>query len=190
MGNDVAANVEQAGRRGPVALRIPSGSEEASVVGFNIGRMEKTTSRKLARARLLERRQAAAAAREVRERANIGDMTEFTVQAAHADEVDEWLAARIEKLKAEAERRRHRYRVAAGKALQTMRLRGESVTTIAAQTGLSLGRVREYLRVATETETDTQDESSVVEAQVVPIPSHHAIPAGGRAPGEATVCAQ
>lgn len=144
----------------------------------------------MARARLLERQQTAAAEREVREWANIGDMTEFTVQAAHADEVDEWLAARIEKLKAEAERRRHRYRVAAGKALHTMRLRGESVTTIAAQTGLSLGRVREYLRVAADAETDTQVEPSAVEAQIVPIPSHHAMATGVHAAGEAIVGAQ
>jgi hypothetical protein len=58
--------------------------------------MEKTTSRKLARARRLERQQAIAAAREARERANIGDLTEFTVRAAQADEVDDWLAARCE----------------------------------------------------------------------------------------------
>lgn len=167
-----------------------SGSPEASKAGFTIEHMEKTTSRKLARARLLERQQAAAATREARERTNIGDMTEFTVQAAHADEVDEWLAVRIEKLKAEAERRRHRYRVAAGNALHTMRLRGESVSAIAAQTGLSLGRVREYLRAAADAETDTQAESSVIEAQVVPMPSQHVKPTGGHAPDEAIVCAQ
>ena len=144
--------------------------------------MEKTTSRKLARARLLERQQAAAAAREARERANIGDLTEFTVRAAQADEVDDWLAGRIEKLKAEAERRRQGHRVAAGKALHAMRLRGESVTAIAAQTGLPLGRVREYLRVAADAESDMQGESSVVEAQVVRMPSHHVVPAGEHAP--------
>lgn len=149
--------------------------------------MEKTTSRKLARARLLERQQAAAAAREVRERANIGDLTEFMVRAAQADEVDEWLAERIGKLKAEAERRRHGHRVAAGKALHTMRLRGESISAIAVQTGLSLGRVREYLRAAADTETDTQVRSSVVEAQVVPTSNNHAIPAGGYPPDAANV---
>ncbi|HUH72115.1 MAG TPA: hypothetical protein VLZ05_26585 [Mycobacterium sp.] len=152
--------------------------------------MEKTTSRKLARARLLERQQAAAAAREARERANIGDLTEFTVRAAQADEVDGWLAARIEKVKAEAVRRRDGHRVAAGKALHAMRLRGESVTAIAAQTGLPVGRVREYLRVAADAEGDTRAESSVVEAQVVPMPSHHAMPADGHAPSEAIAGAQ
>ena len=124
--------------------------------------MEKTTSRKLARARLLERQQAVAAAREARERANIGDLTEFTVRAAQVEEVDDWYAARVEKLKAEAEHRREGHRRAAGKALQAMRLRGETVTAIAAATGLSISRVREFLRVAAEAGTGTGWESDAV----------------------------
>lgn len=152
--------------------------------------MEKTTSRKLARARLLERQQAAAAAREARERANIGDLTEFTVRAAQADEVDTWLAGRIEKLKAEGERRRQTHRVAAGKALQAMRLRGESVSAIAAQTGLSLGRVREFLRVAAGAETDADDEASVGGAQVVRMPNQHGLPRDGQEPATRIAGAQ
>jgi hypothetical protein len=152
--------------------------------------MEKTTSRKLARARLFERQQAVAAAREARERANIGDLTEFTVRAAQADEVDDWLAARIEKLKAEAERRHQGHRVAAGKALHAMRLRGQSVSAIAAQIGLSISRVREFLLVAADAEPDAQVQVNVADAQVVPMPSHHAMPAGGHAAGEAIAGAQ
>ena len=152
--------------------------------------MEKTTSRKLARARLLERQQAAAAAREARERANIGDLTEFTVRAAQADEVDAWLAGRIEKLNAEAERQRHTHRIAAGQALQAMRLRGESVSAIATQTGLSLGRVREFLRVAADAETDAEDESSVGDAQVVRMPSPQRPPTIGEETAAAIVGAQ
>jgi len=135
--------------------------------------MEKTTSRKLARARLLERQQTEAAAREARERANIGDLTEFMVKVAEIDEVEPWLADRIEKIKAQAGGKRERYRVAAGNALQRMRLRGETVTSIAAQTGLSVSRVREYLRVATETGEVTADESDAAEAQVVAMPNHN-----------------
>lgn len=152
--------------------------------------MEKTTSRKLARARLLERQQAAAAAREARERANIGDLTEFTVRAAQADEVDDWLAVRIEKLKEEAARRRETHRIAAGKALQAMRLRGESVSAIATQTGLSLGRVREFLRVAADAESDTDDRASVGQAQVLRMPSHQATPTVGQEPAVAALGAQ
>ncbi|MGO9152198.1 hypothetical protein [Mycobacterium sp.] len=45
-----------------------------------------------------------------------------TVPVAQADEADDWRAARIEKLKAEANRQRQGHRVAAGKALHAMRL--------------------------------------------------------------------
>jgi hypothetical protein len=153
--------------------------------------MEKTTSRKLARARLLERQQAVAAAREARERANLGDLTEFTVRAAQADEVDDqWLGARMEKLKAEAERRRQGYRRAAGKALQAMRLRGETVTALAAATGLSISRVREFLRLAAEAGADTGGESDASDAQVLPMPSHDRDGAGGRVTGDAVAGAR
>lgn len=52
--------------------------------------MEKTTSRKLARRRLLEAQQDAAAAREKWERANLTDLIEFTVRMASVDEVNDW----------------------------------------------------------------------------------------------------
>jgi hypothetical protein len=167
-----------------------SGSAEASGVGLSIGRMEKTTSRKLARARLLERQQEAAAAREARERANIGDLTEFTVRSAQIDEVDDWLAARIDKLKAEAQCRRQRHRVAAGKALQAMRLRGETVTAMAAQTSLSISRVREFLRVAADAADDTAGEANTPDAQVLPMPSHNGVGSIGHAPNAAVARAR
>jgi hypothetical protein len=167
-----------------------SGSAEASGVGLSIGRMEKTTSRKRARARLLERQHEAAAAREARERANIGDLTEFTVRSAQIDEVDDWLAARIDKLKAEAQCRRQRHRVAAGKALQAMRLRGETVTAIAAQTNLSISRVREFLRVAADAGDDTASEANTPDAQVLPMPSHNEVGPIGHAPNAAVAGAR
>ena len=153
--------------------------------------MEKTTSRKLARTRLMERQQATAAAREARERANIGDLTEFMVSAAEIDEVDPWLAARIEKVKAEADRKRERHRVTAGNALQRMRLRGETVTSIAAQAGLSVSRVREYLRWATEKTNDGGGaDANVAEAQVVPMPTLSREDGGGHHGGEGASVAQ
>jgi hypothetical protein len=153
--------------------------------------MEKTTSRKLARTRLMERQQAAAAAREARERANIGDLTEFMVSAAEVDEVDLWLAARIEKVKTEADRKRERHRVAAGNALQRMRMRGETVTSIAAQAGLSVSRVREYLHWATEKANDgAGEDANAAEAQVVPMPNHSRGSDDGHQPGEGESVAQ
>ena len=63
-------------------------------------------------------------------------------------EVDAWLAARIEKLRQEAEERRTRHWVAAGRALAALRSRGESVGSIADQAGISQAKVREYLNAA------------------------------------------
>ena len=155
--------------------------------------MEKTTSRKLARARLLEARQAAAAEREARERANIGDLTEFTVQCAKVDEVDQWLAARMEKLRAEAEQRRQRHRVAAGNALQAMRLRGETVPGIAAQAGLSQTRVREYLKMASAVSGQAADVVASVDGpdgQVVVMPTRGAGVGIGHEPARVALGAQ
>lgn len=178
------------GSRRAVVSVDDSRSANAYGVWLTIGRVEKTTSRKLARARLLERQQAAAAERETRERANIGNLTEFTVRAAQADEVDEWLQVRIEKLRAEAEGRRHRHRVAAGKALHAMRLRGESISAIAAQAGLPVSRVREYLRAALETSAAGQPPANVVPAQVLPLPSQRVVSEVGCATGDEIGCAQ
>lgn len=111
--------------------------------------MEKTTSKKLARARILEQQAAAAAERKARERQNAENLTEFVVATAKSEDVDAWLAERIEKAKEVAEARRNSHLVAAGKALQAMRFRGETVTGIAAQAGITPAKVREYLKLAT-----------------------------------------
>lgn len=110
--------------------------------------MEKTTSKKLARAQILERQAAAAADRKARERQNAENLTEFVVATAKAEEVDVWLAERIEKANRDAEKRRRSHMVAAGKALQAMRFRGETLSGIAAQAGVTTAKVREYLKVA------------------------------------------
>lgn len=145
-----------------------------SRVGHTIGRMEKTTSRKLARRRLLEAQQDAAAAREKRERANLTDLTEFTVRMAQADEVDDWFAGRVEKLKEEAERKRLSHRCAAGKALHAMRLRGETMASISATTGLSISRLRELMKYASEDHVDASPSADGPDAEVVPLPNRAA----------------
>jgi hypothetical protein len=113
-----------------------------------------TTIRKDARARLLQNQAEATAQRRERERRNITTLTEFAVQAAGLEEVDNWLAARIERAQQEAEDRRTRHRVAAGRELATMRKRGESVADIAEQAGISQAKVREYLKAAEDADTD------------------------------------
>ncbi|EUA09772.1 hypothetical protein I545_5918 [Mycobacterium kansasii 662] len=152
--------------------------------------MEKTTSRKLARRRLLEAQQQAAAAREQRERANLTDMTEFTVRMAQVDEVDAWYAGRVEKLQDEADRKRHAHRVAAGKALHAMRLRGETMASISATTGLSVSRLRELMKYASEDHTDDDSSSDGPDAQVVALPNRVAPEAVDHTPTEAALGAQ
>jgi len=111
------------------------------------------TTRKEHRARLLQNQATAAAERRDRERLNITNLTEFAVQAANLEDVDDWLATRIEKAHTEAEDRRTRHRVAAGQELAALRGRGESVADIAGLAGISQAKVREYLKVAEDADT-------------------------------------
>jgi hypothetical protein len=161
-----------------------------SRVGHTIEHMEKTTSRKLARRRLLEAQQDAAAAREKRERANLTDLTEFTVRMAQVDEVDDWFAGRVEKLKEEAERKRLSHRSAAGKALHAMRLRGETMASISTTTGLSVSRLRELMKFASEDHVGAAADADGPDAQVVPLPNRAAPEAVDDARDDAALGAQ
>jgi hypothetical protein len=155
-----------------------------------MGAMEKTTSRKLARKRLMEAQQEAAAAREARERANLSDLTEFTVRIAEVDAVDEWLAGRIEKVKAEAAAKRQGHRRAAGKALHAMRLRGETMASISALTGLSVSRLRELMKFASDDGGDGAGEPERPAAEVVTLPNRATSDVGDDAAPGAAVGAQ
>lgn len=165
---------------------------------LSIWGMERTTSKKAARARLLEARAQAAAERARRERENIGDLAEFMVQVAKVDEVDVWLRDRVAKLQAEAEERRRRHKVAAGQALQAMRLRGETNAAIAAQAGVSTTKLRDYLQAATAASGDRTAASK--SAGEVPgdrdvsatdvMPTAPTVLGGGQGNGDAPVDAQ
>jgi hypothetical protein len=110
--------------------------------------MRATTSRAEARAALLKAQAAAAEERKHREIANVGDLTTFVVESAKLEGVDEWEAQRMARVRADAEARRDRHRGNAGRALQAMRLRGESITSIAQQAGVSVTVVRGFLQAA------------------------------------------
>lgn len=110
--------------------------------------MKRTTSRAEARAALLKAQAAAAEARKRREIANVGDLTTFVVETAKLDGVDAWERERLEKVRADAEARRRKHRVNAGRALQAMRRRGETIASIAAQAGMSTAVVRGFLQAA------------------------------------------
>jgi len=105
--------------------------------------MKRTTSRSEARQALLKPQAAAAEERKRLELANVGDLTTFVVESAKFDDVDEWERDRLKRLRADAEVRRQKHRVNAGRALQAMRLRGESIASIApADRGVDGGGAR------------------------------------------------
>jgi len=110
--------------------------------------VKRTTSRSEARQALLKPQAAAAEERKRLELANVGDLTTFVVESAKFDDVDEWERDRLKRLRADAEVRRQKHRVNAGRALQAMRLRGESIASIAPQTGVSTVVVRGFLQAA------------------------------------------
>jgi hypothetical protein len=78
----------------------------------------------------------------------VGNLTTFVVESAKLDDVDEWERDRLKRLRADAEIRRQKHRVNAGRALQAMRLRGESIAWIAQQPGVSTAVVRGFLQAA------------------------------------------
>ena len=117
-----------------------------------------TTSRSEARAALLKAQAAAAEERKRREVANVGDLTTFVVETAKLDGVGEWERSRLEKVRSDAEARRERHRAAAGRALQAMRLRGESIASIAQQAGVSVAAVRGFLQAAAKAAPTSADD--------------------------------
>src|SRR6476619_1109390 len=110
--------------------------------------MKRTTSRSEARQALFKPRAVAAEERKRLELANLGDLTTFVVESAKFDDVDEWERERLKRLRADAEVRRQKHRVNAGRALQAMRLRGESIASIAPETVMSTVVVRGFLQEA------------------------------------------
>lgn len=100
------------------------------------------------------RQAAAAAAKEVqkelqeRARGNTADLAKFLSAREREDGVDEWLSNRQQELKEEATRRRRAERVAAGRALRSMRDRGEGMPVIVRMAGIPEKLVRELIREA------------------------------------------
>lgn len=119
--------------------------------------MDQVVSRAAARRALLERSAAAAEERKRRESANLGDLTTFLVEYGRVDGVDDWVEAQVAKVEVEAERRRVAHRVRAGAALAAMRLRGETVSAIAAQAGVSVAIVRGLLQAAAASSADAEE---------------------------------
>jgi hypothetical protein len=102
-------------------------------------------------------REAAAAAQEElarRTRANVEDLAAFFSARERAEGVEQWLAERQQVLRAQAAQRRGEQRVQCGRALRSMRDRGESVREIARMARVAEKTARELIREADAAQAD------------------------------------
>lgn len=131
--------------------------------------------------RALEARRVATAEREAREKAILHSLSEFLDELdklAHAEaaaikeqesarakaaeqiaKIESALSERIERIRLSAEEKTVRIGQAAGEAAQVMRANGETIASIAAQSGQSQARVRELLRLADSEHSTARDRS-------------------------------
>jgi hypothetical protein len=111
-------------------------------------------------------REAAAASQEElarRTRANVEDLAAFFSARERAEKVDEWLAERQQALGGQAAQRRGEQRVQCGRALRSMRERGESLREIARMAGATDKTVRELIREAEAAGAPARAEQTGVE---------------------------
>lgn len=114
-------------------------------------------------------REAAAAAQEEqarRQKANVEDLARFFTAKQRVDDVDDWLAERVEELKVRAAQRRDEERTACGVALKAMQDRGESVREIARMAGVGEKMVRELIKLAVEPAPPAQQDDKTDAAPV------------------------
>ena len=81
-----------------------------------------------------------------RARADVHDLQRLLRSLDHLDQVDDWFQQRLVKLQADAEARRDRHRAVAGRAVASMRKRGQGFARIAAMSGTTEKKVRELAR--------------------------------------------
>ena len=96
-------------------------------------------------------REAAAASQEElarRTRGNVEDLAAFFSARERADAVDGWLSERQQTLREQAAQRRGEQRVQCGRALRSMRDRGENLREIARMASVTDKTVRELIREA------------------------------------------
>lgn len=92
-----------------------------------------------------------------RAQANVRDLTRILKSLDELDQVDDWFAQRLAKLRAEAEARRNRHRTEAGRAAASMRERGEDFARIAEMSGTTVKTVRELIRFAAARPDENSD---------------------------------
>ena len=100
-----------------------------------------------------------------RAQANARDLQRLVQSLEKLDQVDDWFQQRLFKLQAEAEARRDRHRAVAGRAVASMRERGQRFERIAAASATAEKTVRELARfTAAATATDRSDDDRGVSA--------------------------
>lgn len=85
-----------------------------------------------------------------RAQANARDLQRLVQSLEKLDQVDDWFQQRLFKLQAEAEARRDRHRAVAGRAITSMRERGQRFARIAAASATAEKMIRELARFAAD----------------------------------------
>lgn len=106
-----------------------------------------------------------------RAQANARDLQRLVQSLEKLDQVDDWFQQRLVKLRAEAEARRDRHRAVAGRAVASMRERGQRFARIAAASATAEKTIRELARfAATGRSDDDRNASAPTNATEWPVP--------------------
>lgn len=114
-----------------------------------------------------------------RARANGRDLQRLLKSLDQLDQVDDWFQQRLVKLQTEAEARRGRHRAAAGRAVASMRERGQRFAQIAAASATAEKTIRDLARfAATVRSDDGRDPPAPVNVAeelppTAPVPTEH-----------------
>lgn len=96
-----------------------------------------------------------------RAQANGRDLQKLLKSLGQLDQVDDWYQQRLVKLQAEAEARRDRHRAEAGRAVVSMKERGQGSARIAAMSATAEKTIRDLARFATTPRSDDDRGASV-----------------------------
>ena len=95
-----------------------------------------------------------------RAQANARDLQRLVQSLEKLDQVDDWFQDRLVKLQAEADVRRDRHRAVAGRAVASMRERGQRFTRIATASATAEKTIRELARFAADDRSGGQRDVS------------------------------
>ncbi len=106
-----------------------------------------------------------------RARANARDLQRLVQSLEKLDQVDDWFQQRLVTLQAEAEARRDHHRAVAGRAVASMRERGQGLERIAAASATAEKTIRELARfAATDRSVGRRDVSAPANVSAESVP--------------------